>query len=764
MTSRKSPTVPQFSAAAGSTAPDSAPTTSPAKKTPASKASAKKASAKKAPAKKQAAPRKTTPAKKAPAKKAPAKKAPAKKAPTKKAPAKKAPAKKAPARATTRQQSTRRPVAPAHAGTTDVPSVLTGRFPVIDVSPTVESGRRPAKAVVGEQIPVRATAFREGHDLLGVEVVLRDPTGREHQRKGMVDLGTGVDQWGATVSPDSEGLWSFTVESWGDPWATWLHRADIKVPAGLDIELELAEGALLLERAGVDLTAAVTTMRNAELPPAVRLAAARDTAVVEAMLAHPIREHVTASGPWPLLVERRRALVGSWYEFFPRSEGAQGRPLKSGTFATAAKRLDAVAAMGFDVVYLPPIHPVGYAHRKGRNNTLAPVAGDPGSPWAIGSPEGGHDAVHPDLGTERDFVAFVARSRELGMEVALDFALQASPDHPWVTEHPEWFTTRADGTVAFAENPPKKYQDIYPLNFDNDPEGLYAEVLRLVRHWMGLGVRIFRVDNPHTKPLWVWDRLIGEVNATDPDVIFLAEAFTRPPMMRALAEVGFQQSYTYFTWRNDKEGLEEYLSELAGPASAYMRPNVFVNTPDILTEYLQHGGKPAFAIRATLAATLSPTWGVYSGFELFENAPVRPGSEEYLDSEKYEYRPRDWAAAQEAGESLAPYITTLNKVRRELAPLQDLRSLRFHHTDDPAIIAYSKRVGTEITLVACTLDPQNVHETTVWWDMPALGMDWSDRFIAHDHVTGQTFTWGQATYVRFDPDFTVGHIVEVRPS
>ena len=702
--------------------------------------SAKKA----APAKKAAAPKKVAPKKAAPAKKAAAKQAPAKKAAAK--------AVRAP-----------KP-APVDSPGATVPHVLTGRFAITDVFPTVESGRRPAKAVVGEQIPIQATAFREGHDLLGVEVVLHDPQGREHARRPMVDLGTGVDRWGATVSPDREGTWRFSIEAWGDPWATWLHRADIKVPAGIDIELELAEGALLLERVDADLSSVIATLRNAELPPIVRLAAARDSAVVEAMTAQPIRDHVTICGPWPLLVERRRALVGSWYEFFPRSEGANGRPLKSGTFASAAKRLDAVAAMGFDVVYLPPIHPVGASHRKGRNNTLTPGAGDPGSPWAIGSADGGHDAVHPDLGTEADFAAFVSRTRELGMEVALDFALQASPDHPWVATHPEWFTTRADGTIAFAENPPKKYQDIYPLNFDNDPEGLYAEVLRVARHWMSLGVRIFRVDNPHTKPLWVWDRLIAEINASDPDVLFLAEAFTRPPMMRALAEVGFQQSYTYFTWRNDKEGLEEYLSELAGPASAYMRPNVFVNTPDILTEYLQTGGRPAFAIRATLAATLSPTWGVYSGFELFENAAVRPGSEEYLDSEKYEYRPRDWAAAEAEGRSLAPYITTLNAIRRELAPLQDLRSLRFHHTDDPAIIAYSKQVGDEITLVACTLDPHGVHETTVWWDMPALGMDWSDRFIAHDHVTGQTFTWGQATYVRFDPDFTVGHIVEVRPS
>jgi len=319
-----------------------------------------------------------------------------------------------------------------------------------------------------------------------------------------------------------------------------------------------------------------------------------------------------------------------------------------------------------------------------------------------------------------------------------------------------------DGTIAFAENPPKKYQDIYPLNFDNDPEGLYAEVVRIVRLWMDRGVRIFRVDNPHTKPLWVWARLIPEIRETDPDVIFLAEAFTRPPMMRALAEVGFQQSYTYFTWRNDKEGLQDYFAELAGPASAYMRPNVFVNTPDILTEYLQQGGPAAFAIRATLAATLSPTWGVYSGFELFEDVALRPGSEEYLDSEKFEYRPRDWARAEATGRTLIPYITQLNAIRRELSPLQDLRSLRFHHAESDQVIAFSKRVGEDLVLVACTLDPYFTQETTIWWDMPSLGMDWTDRFSARDHSTGETWTWGQGTYVRLVPENGVAHVVEVR--
>lgn len=687
----------------------------------------------------------------------------AEKATARKAPAKRTAAKKT---ATEKPAAQRAPVtrAPAERASVAVPSVLGGRIPVMDVWPVVESGRMPAKAVVGEQVAVRATAFREGHGSLGVEVVLRDPAGRERARERMRDLGTGVDVWGAEVVPDAEGAWTFSIEAWDDPWGTWWHRASIKVPAGVDIEIELEEGARLVESipgSGARLADIARTVRDTELPPEVRLAAAGDPDVLAALATHPLREGVTHCGPWPLRVERRRALVGSWYEFFPRSEGARGRPLKSGTFATAAKRLPAIAAMGFDVVYLPPIHPIGTTHRKGRNNTLETRAGDPGSPWAIGSPAGGHDAIHPDLGTEADFAAFVDEARSLGLEVALDLALQASPDHPWVRDHPEWFTARADGSIAYAENPPKKYQDIYPLNFDNDPEGLYAEVVRVVRHWIARGVSIFRVDNPHTKPLWVWHRLISEINADHPEVIFLAEAFTRPPMMRALAEVGFQQGYTYFTWRNDKQGLEDYFSELAGPASAYMRPNAFVNTPDILHEYLQTGGPAAFAIRATLAATLSPTWGVYSGFELYEGVPLREGSEEYLDTEKFEYRPRDWAAAEREGRTLAPYLALLNELRRRNAPLQDLRSLRFHRTEDPEVIAYSKRVGTETTLVVCSLDPHGVRETTVWWDMPAIGMDWSDRFLAHDHVTDESFTWGQATYVRFDPSLRVAHIVTV---
>jgi len=650
-----------------------------------------------------------------------------------------------------------------------IPTELSGRFPITDISPSVLGGRRPAAAAVGELIPVTATAFREGHDALGVEVVLSRPDGTIAAVERMHSTGTGLDGWAADIRPDSVGLWHFTIRAWGDAWGTWEHRADIKVPAGIDVELELEEGARLLDRHAAQLTdpshakaliRAAATLRNTALADADRLAVAHDPVIESIIAAHPMREFPTDSGPWPLRVQRRRALYGSWYEFFPRSEGASTDPLRSGTFADASTRLPAIAAMGFDVVYVPPIHPIGHVNRKGPNNTLTPGPLDPGSPWAIGSPDGGHDAVHPDLGTLADFDSFVQAMKSLGMEIALDLALQAAPDHPWVAAHPEWFTTRADGTIAYAENPPKKYQDIYPLNFDNDPEGLYAEVERVVRFWVTRGVRIFRVDNPHTKPLWVWERLIAAINSTDPDVLFLAEAFTRPPMMRALAEVGFQQSYTYFTWRTDKAGLESYGRELAGPASAYMRPNFFANTPDILHESLQKGGPAMFAIRATLAATLSPTYGVYSGFELFEGTALREGSEEYLDTEKFQYRPRDWAAAEAEGRTLSPYLTLLNSWRRDHPALQDLRSLTFHRTDNEKVLAYSKRDGDDLVLVVITLDSFEDQAATITWDLAALGR--TAPFTAHDLVTGQDWTWDSTTYAELRPREHVAHIVHVR--
>ena len=644
------------------------------------------------------------------------------------------------------------------------------RFTITDVSPVVQCGDSPAAGVVGEVIPFQATAFREGHDSLAVDIIFKDPLGLEI---GPFSMHTGgdPDRFQALFQPDTPGNWEFTIQAWGDPWATWLSRSAIKIPAGLDCDLELIEGSQLLQQVcdsssvGSDelrfLQGAIALMTNEQLPASVRYAAATDHQIHSIMQRRPLKLGITSSGPWPMLVERERALVGAWYEFFPRSEGAQVQPPRSGTFQKAAKRLPAIAAMGFDVIYLPPIHPIGIINRKGRNNTLTPGPHDPGSPWAIGSAVGGHDCIHPDLGTLEDFTAFVDTASKLGLEVALDLALQASPDHPWVTAHPEWFTTRADGSIAYAENPPKKYQDIYPLNFDNDPEGLVTEVERITRFWIEQGVKIFRVDNPHTKPVWVWNRLIHSINATNPDVIFLAEAFTRAPMMRTLAEQGFQQSYTYFTWKTSKSDLEDYFSQLAGPMSAYMRPNVFTNTPDILHEFLQSGMPAAFAIRATLAATLSPTYGIYSGFELYEHVSLRPGSEEYLDSEKFELRPRDFDLAAQQGRSLIPYLTVLNSIRKNNAACCSLRSLRFHPTDTPHLIAYSKRVGQNVLLVVCTLDPYHEQSGTVHWNMPEIGLGWNSEFSVKDEITGSSWRWNEHTFVRLNPYENVAHIATV---
>ncbi|WP_161175354.1 alpha-1,4-glucan--maltose-1-phosphate maltosyltransferase, partial [Streptomyces sp. SID7804] len=623
------------------------------------------------------------------------------------------------------------------------PPVSVGRIPVLDVRPMVRQGRRPAKAVTGESFEISATVFREGHDAVAANVVLKDPEGRPGPFTPMRELAPGTDRWGATVTAGAPGLWSYTVEAWGDPVSTWRHHARIKVPAGLDTELVLEEGARLYERAAAQvpdagsrgvLLAAVGALRDESRAAASRLAAALTPEVDRVLARHPLRELVTSSDPLPLLVERERALFGSWYEFFPRSEGTPEQP--HGTFDTAARRLPAIAAMGFDVVYLPPVHPIGTTFRKGPNNTLNAGPHDVGVPWAIGSPEGGHDAVHPDLGTVEDFARFVARAGELGLEVALDFALQCSPDHPWVHKHPEWFHHRPDGSIAHAENPPKKYQDIYPIAFDADMDGLVAETVRVLRFWMGHGVRIFRVDNPHTKPVVFWERVIGEINRADPDVIFLAEAFTRPAMMHTLAQIGFQQSYTYFTWRNTKQELTEYLTELSGEAASYMRPNFFANTPDILHAYLQHGGRPAFEVRAVLAATLSPTWGIYSGYELCENTPLREGSEEYLDSEKYQLKPRDWEAAAREGRTIAPLVTRLNTIRREHPALHHLRNLRFHGTDNDSVIAYSKRSGSDVVLVVANLDPHHTQEATVSLDMPQLGLDRHESVPVRDELTG----------------------------
>ncbi|MFJ8010875.1 alpha-1,4-glucan--maltose-1-phosphate maltosyltransferase [Streptomyces fagopyri] len=645
------------------------------------------------------------------------------------------------------------------------------RIPVVDVHPVVECGRRPAKAVCGESFQVTATVFGEGHDVVGANVVLRDPTGLAGPWTPMRELTPGSDRWGAEVTPDAVGHWTYLVESWSDPVAAWRLTAAIKVPAGVDTGLILEEGAVLYERAAAGVPdpagrsavrSAAEGLRDASQPPAARLAGALAPEVTSVLAAHPLRERVSHSLPLPLLVERERALYGSWYEFFPRSESGQLDPPVHGTFRTAAERLPAIAEMGFDVVYLPPIHPIGTTYRKGPNNGLSASRHDVGVPWAIGSPEGGHDAIHPDLGTIDDFDAFVRRAADLRLEVALDFALQCSPDHPWVEKHPEWFHHRADGTIAYAENPPKKYQDIYPIAFDEDMPGLIAECVRLLRFWMDHGVRIFRVDNPHTKPVVFWERVIAEINRKDPDVIFLAEAFTRPAIMERLATVGFQQSYTYFTWRNTKRELTEYLTELSGETAAFMRPNFFVNTPDILPGYLRHGGRPAFEARAVLAATLSPAWGVYAGYELCENTATGPDSEEYLDSEKYQLRPRDWDSAAREGRTIAPLITSLNRIRRRHGALRALRNLHFHRTDNDALIAYSKRTGPDTVVVVVNLDPHHTHEATVSLDMPRLGLDQNECVPVHDELTGETYYWGSTNFVRLEPGSA--HVLAVGPA
>ena len=485
--------------------------------------------------------------------------------------------------------------------------------------------------------------------------------------------------------------------------------------------------------------------------------------IVEADSTSAYRTVLGSSEKYPIRADRERALVGSWYEFFPRSEGAiknSDGTITSGTFKTAAKRIPAVAAMGFNVLYLPPIHPIGISHRKGANNTLTPKDTDPGVPWAIGSADGGHDAINPELGTMVDFEEFVAIAKKNGVEIALDLALQTSPDHPWVKSNPQWFNKRSDGTIAYAENPPKKYQDIYPLNFDDDYEGLRDEVLRIIRLWVSKGVEIFRVDNPHTKPVHFWQDLIAIVRDENPRVVFLAEAFTAPAMMHALGKAGFHQSYTYFTWRTSKSELIEYGREVATHTSAYFRPNFWVNTPDINPFHLHSGNPAIFALRAVLASTLSPSWGMYAGYEIYEHLAFKVDGEEYVDSEKYEIKVRDWDGAAKKGLTLAPFITQLNAIRTANPALQRLRNLVFHTTDSEAIIAYSKREGENLILVVVNLDPNFAQGTIVHWDTKALGIN-GTTFEVKDLLDGATFNWSPDTYVSLDPTRPIGKVAHI---
>jgi starch synthase (maltosyl-transferring) len=671
-----------------------------------------------------------------------------------------------------------------------VPGKL-GRIPIRDLRPRQSENLWAANSYVGEVVPFEATVFREGHDVLYVDLELTDPAGAV-TRHVMTETAPGTDRMRAQVQMTTPGAWRWLVRAGSDDWVTWLHTAEIKVEADsafttADLDLVFAMGVEVLSRGTGKIAAdkiladAARALGDPGLTPAARLKVAHDSRLTKAIAASPLLSLVTESEPQMLRVERARAAVGSWYEFFPRSEGAKkGKDgsWTSGTFRTAAKRLPAVAEMGFDVVYLPPIHPIGTSFRKGPNNTVEAGPNDPGSPWAIGGPlkdgpagekrAGGHDSIHPDLGTAADFAFFLAEAQKNGLELALDLALQCSPDHPWVTEHPEWFVHRPDGSIAYAENPPKKYQDIYPLTFDTDPEGLSAEVLRIVNHWIAAGVSIFRVDNPHTKPLWFWEWLLGRVAAEHPEVVFLAEAFTRPPMMHALAQAGFQQSYTYFTWRNTKAELEEFFTGLSAESADYLHPNLFVNTPDILTQFLQFGGPAAYKIRAALAATASPSWGVYSGYELFEDV-ARPGSEENIDNEKYEYKPRDWARAATTGRTLAPYLTLLNEIRAEHPALQQLRNLRVQWSDDDSVLVYSKFLGAEFTpngrndglIVVANVDPHAARETTVHLDLSLLGLVPGSAYDVKELITGQRWTWSDSNFVRLDAFTEPVHILSI---
>lgn len=674
---------------------------------------------------------------------------------------------------------------------------MPGRIEIDDVAPVLSGGRFPAKAVVGEVVPVSAAVWREGHDAVASTLVVRyhgsaypqlvgDPPGikpsppvpatppRIKPLALPMAPGRTPDVFHGQFTPDRVGLWTFRVDGWGDPISTWRKAVTAKLDAGqgeTELSNDLLVGAQLLERASTGvprehrqplLDAAAALRRPGD--PLTRAAEALSPAVSDLLRKYPLRELITRGEQFGVWVDRPLARFSAWYELFPRSTGGwdgDGNPVH-GTFATAAKDLPRVARMGFDVVYLPPIHPIGKVHRKGPNNSVTAAPGDVGSPWAIGSDEGGHDAVHPELGGIEGFDDFVAAATDQGLEVALDLALQCAPDHPWAKAHPEWFTVLPDGTIAYAENPPKKYQDIYPINFDNDPAGLYEEVLRVVRHWISHGVKIFRVDNPHTKPPNFWAWLIGKVKDEAPEVLFLSEAFTRPARMYGLAKLGFTQSYSYFTWRTAKWEITEFGEDIAKYADT-ARLNLFVNTPDILHESLQHGGPGMFAIRAALASTLSPAWGVYSGFELFEHEPVREGSEEYLNSEKYELRPRDFESALAAGRSLEPFVSRLNEIRRLHPALAQMRTIKFHHINNDALLAYSKfdPISGDCVLVVVTLNAFGPEEGTLWLDMAALGMEAYERFWVRDEITGEEYQWGQSNYVRLDPVRTVAHVINM---
>ena len=692
---------------------------------------------------------------------------------------------------------TARPRRPARTGSLD-------HITIECVTPELDGGRYPVKRVVGDVVEIGADIFKDGHDMLAARVRLHPPDDGGSRIVPMV-YDFNADRWTATATLDHVGRWTFVVEGWTDRFRTWRSELQKKVDANQDVSSELLEGAELIEttarrvrfgEARNALRVAATQLRDTTHPMAERTRAALWPDLFALMETHYVPDDLTCyRRELAIWVDRERARFAAWYELFPRSFSPE--PGAHGTFDDAATRLPRLAELGYDVIYLPPIHPIGRTHRKGKNNTLTPEPDDVGSPWAIGNEHGGHDAIEPRLGTVEDFERFVRAANELHMEVALDFALQCSPDHPWVREHPEWFHIRPDGTIKYAENPPKKYQDIYPINFwCRDREGLWKACRDVLLYWVARGVKTFRVDNPHTKPFAFWEWVIAEVQSRHPDVIFFAEAFTRPKKLKNLAKLGFGQSYTYFTWKNTSYDLREFVRELFNEDTLeYLRGNLFANTPDILHEYLQAGGKPAFRVRLLLAATMSPLYGLYSGYELYENVPVRHGSEEYLDSEKYQIRQRDW----EAPGNLNPEIQRLNHIRRTHRALQRMDNLTIHATENEHIFFFRKAgagdegrgaraangsvsahtaraarlappvprpspqgVRDEDLLVIANLDPFRPQETMVIVPLDALGIAADEAFIVEDLLTGARYTWrGARNYVRLDPRDQPGHLFRV---
>jgi starch synthase (maltosyl-transferring) len=651
---------------------------------------------------------------------------------------------------------------------------LSRRVIIENITPCVNAGRFAIKRTAGESVEVHADVFADGHDVLTVLLLDRHLPGQRRRRASsaadqsarwretaMIQMAPGTDEWTASFEVGSLGWHEYAIVGWIDRFRTWRRDLHVKAGAGQNVDLELLEGSMLLRetaaRVPLDqeparaalLECADALSDHTRLEERVAIAMGEDVAVEMDRYAE--RSRATWSSTLPVWVDRERARFGAWYEMFPRSAGPD--PARSGTFAEACQLLPRIADLGFDVVYLAPIHPIGTTFRKGRNNSLSAEYGDPGSPWAIGSAAGGHTAIEPGLGTTADFALFRQEAERLGLEVALDLAWQCSPDHPWVQDHPEWFRHRPDGTIQYAENPPKKYQDIYPIDLEcEDWPALWRELLAVTGFWVEHGVRIFRVDNPHTKAFNFWDWLIDEVHADFPDVVFLSEAFTRPKLMRRLAKIGFTQSYTYFTWRNTKAELTEYFTELtATDVGEYLRPNLFTNTPDILHAYLQQGGRPAFVTRLVLAATLGANYGVYNGFELCEGRAVRPGSEEYLDSEKYQYRKWNW----EQPGNINEVVSRVNQIRREHRALQFDRTLQFHETDNEQILAFSKSAGERV-LVVVNLDPHHTQH-----GMVNVPID-SPSYVVHDLLDDNFYTWHSGwNYVRFDPEIRQAHILSL---